>query len=82
MEVLQKNLRLKKAQELEIGDVVHRHMMDGDVVLFNRQPSLHRMSIMAHKARVLDNFRTFRFNECVCGPYNADFDGIEMIFFF
>ena len=52
-------------------------MMDGDVVLFNRQPSLHKMSIMAHRAVVLP-WRTFRFNECVCGPYNADFDGDEM----
>lgn len=50
---------------------------DGDVVLFNRQPSLHRMSIMAHRARVMP-WRTLRFNECVCAPYNADFDGDEM----
>jgi DNA-directed RNA polymerase III subunit RPC1 len=52
-------------------------MEDGDVVLFNRQPSLHRMSIMAHRAKVMP-WRTFRFNECVCSPYNADFDGDEM----
>ena len=51
--------------------------MDGDVVLFNRQPSLHRMSIMAHRVRVMPG-RTFRFNLCVCAPYNADFDGDEM----
>ena len=51
--------------------------MDGDIVLFNRQPSLHKMSIMSHRARVLP-WRTFRFNECVCTPYNADFDGDEM----
>lgn len=50
---------------------------DGDVVLFNRQPSLHRMSIMAHRARIMP-WRTLRFNECVCAPYNADFDGDEM----
>lgn len=72
-----KNARVKKAQALQIGDIVHRHMQNGDVVLFNRQPSLHRMSIMAHKARI-QGARTFRFNECVCGPYNADFDGDEM----
>ena len=60
-----------------MGDVVERHLMDGDVVLFNRQPSLHKMSIMCHRARVLPS-RTFRFNECVCNPYNADFDGDEM----
>ena len=46
-------------------------------VLFNRQPSLHKMSIMSHRVRVME-WRTFRFNECVCSPYNADFDGDEM----
>jgi DNA-directed RNA polymerase III subunit RPC1 len=65
------------ADELKIGDIVERHLENGDVVLFNRQPSLHRVSIMAHKARVMPS-RTFRFNECVCTPYNADFDGDEM----
>ena len=69
--------RKKLAKELRYGDVVERHMMDGDVVLFNRQPSLHRISIMCHRAKILEN-RTFRFNECVCTPYNADFDGDEM----
>merc|ERR1719225_2155517 len=66
-----------RAQNLKLGDIVERHMMDGDVVLFNRQPSLHRISIMSHKAKILEG-RTFRFNECVCTPYNADFDGDEM----
>uniref|UniRef100_A0A8B9HLT1 DNA-directed RNA polymerase subunit n=1 Tax=Astyanax mexicanus TaxID=7994 RepID=A0A8B9HLT1_ASTMX len=69
--------REKMAQELKLGDVVERHMIDGDIVLFNRQPSLHKLSIMAHIARVKPH-RTFRFNECVCTPYNADFDGDEM----
>ena len=69
--------RKKVADELKIGDIVERHLENGDVVLFNRQPSLHRVSIMAHKARVMPS-RTFRFNECVCTPYNADFDGDEM----
>ncbi len=69
--------RQKVAQDLRPGDVVERHMIDGDVVLFNRQPSLHRISIMCHRAKVLEG-RTFRFNECVCTPYNADFDGDEM----
>eukprot|EP00744_Colponema_vietnamica_P003968 GILI01006003.1.p1 GENE.GILI01006003.1~~GILI01006003.1.p1 ORF type:complete len:1223 (+),score=408.56 GILI01006003.1:351-3671(+) len=69
--------RRKMAEELKIGDVVERHVIDGDVVLFNRQPSLHRLSIMCHRARVLP-WRTLRFNECVCTPYNADFDGDEM----
>ncbi|KEG15662.1 DNA-directed RNA polymerase III largest subunit [Trypanosoma grayi] len=62
---------------LAVGDIVERHVMNGDVILFNRQPSLHRISMMAHRARVLP-FRTFRFNECCCAPYNADFDGDEM----
>ena len=65
------------AEHLSIGDVVERHLINGDVVLFNRQPSLHKQSIMAHTVRVM-NGRTFRFNECVCAPYNADFDGDEM----
>lgn len=69
--------REKIAQELKYGDVVERHLVDGDVVLFNRQPSLHKLSIMCHRARVQPQ-RTFRFNECVCTPYNADFDGDEM----
>lgn len=56
---------------------MHRHCQDGDVVLFNRQPSLHRLSIMAMKAKVMP-WRTLRFNECVCNPFNADFDGDEM----
>ncbi|KAK1444475.1 beta and beta-prime subunits of DNA dependent RNA-polymerase [Babesia gibsoni] len=65
------------SDNLAIGDIVLRHLWDGDVVLFNRQPSLHRMSIMAHRVRVMPG-STFRFNECVCQPYNADFDGDEM----
>lgn len=69
--------REQLAQQLKLGDVVERHLRDGDVVLFNRQPSLHKLSIMAHVAKVLPH-RTFRFNECVCTPYNADFDGDEM----
>ncbi|CAM9584599.1 unnamed protein product [Chrysoparadoxa australica] len=67
----------KIAGELKIGDIVERHMEDEDIVLFNRQPSLHKMSIMSHRAKVMP-WRTFRFNECVCSPYNADFDGDEM----
>ena len=64
-------------EELAPGYVVERHLMDGDVAIFNRQPSLHRMSMMAHKIRVLPG-RTFRLNPAVCHPYNADFDGDEM----
>ncbi|EAT37385.1 AAEL010617-PA [Aedes aegypti] len=69
--------RDKVAQDLKCGDIVERHLMDGDVVLFNRQPSLHKLSIMCHVAKVQPQ-RTFRFNECACTPYNADFDGDEM----
>jgi DNA-directed RNA polymerase III subunit RPC1 len=69
--------RVQIADALQEGDVVERHMTEGDVVLFNRQPSLHRISIMAHRALVMPS-RTLRFNECVCTPYNADFDGDEM----
>ena len=65
------------ANQLEVGDIVERHLMDGDIVLFNRQPSLHRMSIMGHKAKILP-YRTFRLHLTVCPPYNADFDGDEM----
>jgi DNA-directed RNA polymerase subunit A' len=65
------------ADSLAPGYIVERHLMDSDVVLFNRQPSLHRMSVMAHFVRVLP-FRTFRLHPSVCPPYNADFDGDEM----
>lgn len=69
--------RRKIAREMKIGDIVERHLHNGDVVLFNRQPSLHKLSIMAHFA-VVKPWRTFRFNQCACTPYNADFDGDEM----
>jgi len=59
------------------GDTVNRHIMDGDIILFNRQPTLHRMSMMGHKARVLP-YNTFRLNVSAVSPYNADFDGDEM----
>ena len=64
-------------EQLEPGFIIDRHLKDGDMVLFNRQPSLHRMSMMAHEVRVLP-YKTFRLNLCVCPPYNADFDGDEM----
>ncbi|UYV60879.1 POLR3A [Cordylochernes scorpioides] len=69
--------REMEANKIRFGDLVDRQMADGDILLFNRQPSLHKLSLMAHRARVLP-FRTLRFNECVCTPYNADFDGDEM----
>jgi DNA-directed RNA polymerase II subunit RPB1 len=63
---------------LEEGDTVHRHMMDGDAILFNRQPTLHRMSMMCHIARIMKRGDTFRMNVADTKPYNADFDGDEM----
>ena len=57
---------------LENGDVVHRHMMDGDAVLFNRQPSLHRMSMMCHIVKIMKVGDTFRMNVGDTKPYNAD----------
>lgn len=57
---------------------VHRHLRTGDIVLFNRQPTLHKVSIMAHKVRILPGERTIRFHYANCGSYNADFDGDEM----
>ena len=63
---------------LEDGDIVHRHMMDGDAILFNRQPTLHRMSMMCHIAKIMSQGDTFRMNVADTKPYNADFDGDEM----
>ena len=65
----------RKTIELEDGDIVHRHMMDGDPILFNRQPTLHRMSMMCHIARIMQQGDTFRMNVADTKPYNADFDG-------
>ncbi|MEK6891151.1 MAG: DNA-directed RNA polymerase subunit A' [Nanoarchaeota archaeon] len=72
-------LELKKEiiEELRPGYFVERHLRDGDIVLFNRHPSLHRGSLMAHYVRVLP-YRTFRLHPSVVFPYNADFDGDEM----
>ena len=67
----------RKFAILEEGYVVERHIMDGDYVVFNRQPSLHKMSIMGHRAKILPG-STFRLNLSVTSPYNADFDGDEM----
>lgn len=62
---------------LQKGFKVERHINDGDVVIFNRQPSLHKMSMMGHRVRVMP-YSTFRLNLSVTTPYNADFDGDEM----
>lgn len=70
----------KETVELNYGDVVERHMLTGDYILLNRQPTLHKLSMMGHKARVIDNteLNTYRLNVSAVGPYNADFDGDEM----
>jgi DNA-directed RNA polymerase II subunit RPB1 len=72
------DLRYTKGKvELRYGDIVERHLVDGDFVLLNRQPTLHKLSMMGHRIKVLpdDNLRTFRLNPSVTSPYNADFDG-------
>jgi DNA-directed RNA polymerase subunit A' len=76
LKVTEKNCE-ELAEKVEAGWEVSRHLIDGDIVVFNRQPSLHRMSIMAHEVVVMP-YKTFRLNTTVCPPYNADFDGDEM----
>jgi len=73
----------KKSIKLKYGDIVERHLYNGDPVLFNRQPSLHKLSMMCHRASIIDDerFNTFRLNVNVTPPYNADFDGDEMNLF-
>jgi DNA-directed RNA polymerase subunit A' len=76
LKVTEKNCE-ELAEKVDPGWEVSRHLIDGDIVIFNRQPSLHRMSIMAHEVVVMP-YKTFRLNTVVCPPYNADFDGDEM----
>ena len=71
------DLKEEIINEIEPGYKVERHLQEGDIVLFNRHPSLHRGSLMAHYVKVLPG-RTFRMHPSVCSPYNADFDGDEM----
>ena len=74
------HLAMRKSREnisLEFGDVVERYLMDEDWIMFNRQPSLHKQSIMGHRVKVMPGF-TFRLPVCDTTPYNADFDGDEM----
>jgi len=70
----------KKDVKIHVGDIVERHLQNGDPVLFNRQPSLHRPSIMCHRAVIIPDrtLSTFRVNVNVTQPYGADFDGDEM----
>ena len=73
----------KRTIKLHYGDIVERHIVNGDPVLFNRQPTLHKMSMMCHKIKIIpnDKLSTFRLNVSVTAPYNADFDGDEMNLF-
>jgi DNA-directed RNA polymerase II subunit RPB1 len=77
----ERTIRLKNMNRseiiLEYGDIVERHLKDGDYVLFNRQPSLHRSSMMAHKVKIT-KCNTFGLNVMVTPSFNADFDGDEM----
>ena len=72
-----KELKNEILEELQVGYVVERQLIDGDVVLFNRHPSLHKASLMAHFIKVLP-YKTFRIHPATAPPYNADFDGDEM----
>jgi DNA-directed RNA polymerase II subunit RPB1 len=74
-EIQKKDLKyMKKSIKLNIGDVVERHAVNGDFVLFNRQPTLHKPSMMGHMIQVLDrdDTHTFRMSVSVTKPYNAD----------
>ena len=72
-----RHVKRQNDRHLEVGYVVERHIRDGDFILFNRQPSLHKMSLMCHTVKVMP-WSSFRLNISVTTPYNADFDGDEM----
>lgn len=82
--VLPIDLRYRKEKVvLKFGDIVERHIVDGDSVLLNRQPTLHKLSMMGHKIRVINDEDLSTFGLCpnTTKPYNADFDGDEMNIF-
>jgi DNA-directed RNA polymerase II subunit RPB1 len=73
--ILPIDLRYRKEKvELRYGDIVERHLQDGDIVLLNRQPTLHKQSMMGHRIKVINDpsLCTFRLSPFVCTPYNAD----------
>ena len=76
------SLKHVKTEEIVLyeGDVVNRHLLDNDILLFNRQPTLHKMSMMGHRVKVLP-YKTFRMNVLATRPYNADFDGDKLPLF-
>ncbi|KIK92292.1 hypothetical protein PAXRUDRAFT_830087 [Paxillus rubicundulus Ve08.2h10] len=61
-----------------INKKVYRHLQDGDILILNRQPTLHKPSMMCHRARILQGEKTIRMHYANCNSYNADFDGDEM----
>ena len=72
------DLRFRKEKiELRYGDIVERHTINGDIFLLDRQPTLHKLSMMGHRTKIIDNLNlsTFRINPNVTKPYNGDFDG-------
>lgn len=71
------DIKKEIADNLKVGWIVERQIVEKDVSIFNRQPSLHRISMMCHLVKLLGG-KTFRINPLVCPPYNADFDGDEM----
>lgn len=73
----------RETTELKLGDIVERHLVDNDIVLLNRQPTLHKQSMMGHRIKVINNpdLQTFRLSVAITTPYNADFDGDEMNIF-
>ncbi|KAI6356945.1 hypothetical protein MCOR25_007789 [Pyricularia grisea] len=72
-----RHVKNRGSTQLEYGQKVERHLLTGDYIIFNRQPSLHKESMMGHQVRVMP-YSTFRLNLSVTSPYNADFDGDEM----
>lgn len=74
--------RVEMSKKIKKGWKIDRFLQDGDFVCFNRQPTLHKSSIMGHSVVILDKGKSFRLNTGVCRPYNADFDGKHLFFFF
>ena len=74
------NENFKKQFDLKIGDIVERKLQDGDILLLNRQPTLHRGSMIAQRIKIRDA-KTIRLNLAVTNSFNADFDGDEMNLF-
>lgn len=70
---------VEKPIQLKPGDIVERHLVNNDIVLFNRQPSLHKLSMMGHRCHIINNpaLMTFRVNVSITDPYNADWYRLE-----